>query len=102
MREGYSENGYAGLFESCAHGMGAEIPKQDDTNARIIEAFGQVVDRRDLLRIAGSYEATKGTGLFWKRVADFAGQRIDDGDSIIPAPNEKRFAVLRRTPVRAL
>jgi hypothetical protein len=73
MRGRYSENGYARLFESCAHGMGAEIPKQNDADPGIIEAFGEVVDRRDLLAIAGSYEASNGTGLFWKRVADFAG-----------------------------
>jgi hypothetical protein len=52
------------LFESGAYGACAEVPKQHDADAGIIEALRQVVDRRDLLAIAASCEATNGTGLF--------------------------------------
>jgi hypothetical protein len=49
MRERYAENGYAGLFESSADGACANIPKQHDADAGIIEAFRQVVDCGDCL-----------------------------------------------------
>jgi hypothetical protein len=95
MRERYSENGYAGLFESSAHGASANIPKQHDADAGIIEAFRQVVGRGDLLAVAGGHKAAESTGLFWKRVPEFSRERVDDGDRVVRAADEERFAVWR-------
>src|SRR5260370_33814330 len=95
MRERHAENGYAGLFKSSADGACANIPKQHDAGAGIIEALRQVVDCGDLFAIVGSHHAAKRTGLFWKGVPKFAGERVDDGDYLIGPADEERFAVRR-------